>query len=247
MSGAEDELLSIGNFAKVCGLSVHTLRRYDEVGLLRPDTVDDVSRYRRYRREQVPTARLIRSLRCLGLAIDDIADVLAASDDDARAVLERHRHTLQLQRHELDARLSDVDRYIEEGLSVENVVQIGCRPVQIKIAVRDVDEAARFYRDAFGCRYEVTRRTEDAEYHGIIFGTYGRDDFFLLHFIDDPGDMDQPGSSTFGLLVDDLDAVHARAVRVGGAELFAPHEPEGMPRCSAVRDPSGNWVWLYQG
>jgi hypothetical protein len=28
---------------------------------------------------------------------------------------------------------------------------------------------------------------------------------------------------------------------------MAPHKPEGMPRCSAVRDPSGNWIWLYQG
>jgi YhhN family len=26
----------------------------------------------------------------------------------------------------------------------------------------------------------------------------------------------------------------------------AAGEAEGMPRCSAVRDPSGNWIWLYQ-
>ncbi|WP_232664156.1 MerR family transcriptional regulator [Pseudonocardia sp. TRM90224] len=242
----DEAQLSIGHFARISGLSVHTLRHYDEVGLLRPDTVDDVSRYRRYRREQVATARLIRSLRCLGLAIDDIVDVLAATADDARAVLERHRHRLEIQRTELDVQLGNVARYIEKGVSVESVVQVGCRPVQIKLAVKDAASAARFYQDAFGCRYEVTRRAEDTEYHGLIFGTYGRDDFFLMHFIDDPADMDQPGSSTFGLLVDDLDAVHARAVQAGGSELFEPHEPEGMPRCSAVRDPSGNWVWLYQ-
>jgi hypothetical protein len=30
-------------------------------------------------------------------------------------------------------------------------------------------------------------------------------------------------------------------------QFVAPHSPEGIPACSAVGDPSGNWVWLYQG
>jgi len=32
----------------------------------------------------------------------------------------------------------------------------------------------------------------------------------------------------------------------GATGVVAPHDPEGMPRCSAVRGPSGNWIWLYQ-
>jgi predicted enzyme related to lactoylglutathione lyase len=60
--------------------------------------------------------------------------------------------------------------------------------------------------------------------------------------------VDRPGAtSTLGLLVDDLEAAHARAVAAGGTELVAPQSPEGMPACSAVGDPSGNWVWLYPG
>lgn len=50
--------------------------------------------------------------------------------------------------------------------------------------------------------------------------------------------MDLPGSSTFGLLADELDACHARAVAAGAAEAMAPHDAEGTPRSSAVRDPS---------
>lgn len=123
-----------------------------------------------------------------------------------------------------------------------------CRPVQIKIAVEDVDEAVTFYSDAFGIRYDVIRRTEKGDVSSLVFGMPGHDDFFLLVLIargDDVGDRPS-GTSTIGLLVGELDAAHTHALAAGGTELVAPHNPEGMPRCSAVADPSGNRVWLYQ-
>jgi len=125
-------------------------------------------------------------------------------------------------------------------------VHTGCRPAQIKIAVDDVDSSVEFYVKAFRFRYDVVQRTEMADYSAFIFGTYGHDDFFLLHLIADQDRMDLPGKSTFGLLVEELDAYHARAVDAGATEVVAPHDTEGMPRCSAIRDPSGNWIWLYQ-
>lgn len=123
-----------------------------------------------------------------------------------------------------------------------------CRPVQIKIAVEDVDEAVTFYSDAFGIRYDVIRRTEKGDVSSLVFGKPGHDDFFLLVLLargDDVGDRPS-ATSTIGLLVDELDAAHTHALTAGGTELVAPHNPEGMPRCSAVADPSGNRVWLYQ-
>ena len=99
----------------------------------------------------------------------------------------------------------------------------------------------------FGIRYDVIRRTENGDVSSLVFGKPGHDDFFLLVLIargDDVGDRPS-GTSTIGLLVDELDAAHTHAVTAGGTELVAPHNPDGMPRCSAVADPSGNRVWLY--
>lgn len=45
----------------------------------------------------------------------------------------------------------------------------------------------------------------------------------------------------------DLEATHAAALNAGGTEVTQPRDAEGMPRASAVKDPSGNWIWLYQG
>jgi DNA-binding transcriptional MerR regulator len=75
-----DELMAIGRFARLSGLSVGTLRHYDEVGLLRPAEVDGDTGYRRYRPDQLPEARAIRRLRELELSLDQIREVLATGD-----------------------------------------------------------------------------------------------------------------------------------------------------------------------
>jgi DNA-binding transcriptional MerR regulator len=243
---ADDGPMTIGRFADLSGLSIHALRHYDDVGLLIPDEVDPSSGYRRYRREQVRTARLVRALRWVDLPIDDVRAVIGDSDGElTRQTLNRHRQRLERRRGRLAAQITDVDRFLEEGLTMAPD-KPGCRPVQIKIAVEDMTASIAFYREAFGFRYDVTRRTEDEDHSSFVFGTYGQDDFFLIHLLDDTGEVDRPGPSTLGLLVDDLAAVHARAIAAGGTEVVSPRSPEGMPRCSAVRDPSGNWVWLYQ-
>ncbi|WP_158840889.1 MerR family transcriptional regulator [Saccharothrix deserti] len=235
-----DELMTIGRFAHLSGLTVHALRHYDDVGLLAPDVVDPASGYRR---EQVRRARLILALRCLDLPIEEIRRVVDGGD--ATAVLTGHRKRLERQRDVLTARLGDVDRYLEEGITV-STPGTGVRPVQMKIAVDDAAKAAEFYQTAFDMRYEVTRRAGNDEYSSLIIGQPGTDGFFLIHLLDDRTDTDRLGPGTFGLLVPDLDEYHARAVKAGGTEVVAPRDSVGMPRNSAVKDPSGNWIWLYQ-
>jgi DNA-binding transcriptional MerR regulator len=133
--------MTIGRFARLTGLSVGTLRHYDEVGLLPPASVDPASGYRRYCRDQAGRAKTIAMLRGGDLPIEEIRQVIDdQAGDVTRDVLTRHRRRLRRQQDVLTARIRDA----------------------------------------------------------------------------------------------------------GAAEVVAPHEAEGMPRCSAVRDPSGNWIWLYQ-
>jgi DNA-binding transcriptional MerR regulator len=80
----DDALLGIGAFAVLSGLSITALRHYDEVHLLVPVHVDASTGYRRYTTAQLKSARLIRSLRAVDLPIDDVRDLLAASEPEAR-------------------------------------------------------------------------------------------------------------------------------------------------------------------
>ena len=99
-----DDLLSIGQFARLSGLSVGALRHYDELDLLRPADIDRFTGYRRYRAEQVETAQVIARLRELEMSLDEIREVLAI-DDPGRAGrrLERHRARIEARTHRLRA------------------------------------------------------------------------------------------------------------------------------------------------
>jgi len=122
---------------------------------------------------------------------------------------------------------------------------LGTRPELFSIEQRSPVDAGTVKRPMQGGRSVAAIRDGRYALNGITF--HGQPDFFLLHIKDDPADADRPGPTTFGLRVDDLDEVHKRAIASSGTEVVAPRSPQGMPRSSEVRDPSGNWIWLYQG
>ena len=73
-------LLGIGEFAQATHLSIKTLRRYHESGLLEPASVDHRTGYRTYTTAQIPTAQIIRRFRDLDMPLGDIQAVLNAGD-----------------------------------------------------------------------------------------------------------------------------------------------------------------------
>ena len=101
-AGPADELLTIGRFARLAGLSIGALRHYDELDLLRPARVDRFTGYRGYRREQLERARTIARLRDLELPLDEIREVLAADDPARRrALLADHRSRIEARANRL--------------------------------------------------------------------------------------------------------------------------------------------------
>ena len=79
--------LTIGEFAALTHLSVRTLRRYHEAGLLEPATVDTFTGYRYYSAEQIPPAQVIHRLRELDVPLAEVKSILATDDPRRRADL----------------------------------------------------------------------------------------------------------------------------------------------------------------
>jgi DNA-binding transcriptional MerR regulator len=86
-SGRVQQGLTIGEFAQLTHLSVRTLRRYHESGLLAPATVDPSSGYRYYTSGQIPSAQVIHRLRELDVPLAEVGEILATEDPRARAEL----------------------------------------------------------------------------------------------------------------------------------------------------------------
>jgi len=90
-----EELLSIGRFARLTGLSVGALRHYDQLSVLVPVAVSPDTGYRSYARSQVAEARLIRRLRDYEMSLPQISAYLAADAGGRRRQLAAHRRRLQ--------------------------------------------------------------------------------------------------------------------------------------------------------
>ncbi len=109
-----DDLLPIGRFARLSGLSVGALRHYDELDLLRPAAVDRFTGYRRYRQDQLESARTIARLRDLEVPIEEIRDLLAGDDPaERRRRLAAHRARVQARTFRLQHQLHVLGRLSE--------------------------------------------------------------------------------------------------------------------------------------
>src|SRR3984957_6343084 len=69
--------MSIGEFARRSRLSPKALRLYDGLGLLSPSRVDELSGYRYYEDAQLGQARLIATLRQVGVPLTTVKELLA--------------------------------------------------------------------------------------------------------------------------------------------------------------------------
>lgn len=86
----ESDLITIGAFARSCGITASALRFYDDSGLLSPAGVDAATGYRYYAPAQVERAVTIRRLRAIDMPLDEIARVLATDPHTAARLIDDH-------------------------------------------------------------------------------------------------------------------------------------------------------------
>ena len=125
--------LSIGEFSQITHLSVKTLRRYHEAGLLEPAEVDPHTGYRYYATAQVPTAQVIRRFRELGMPVREVGEVLATTDPQARsALIADHLERLENQLGQTQAAVT----------SLRRLLQPATPPIQVEIRAAEAITAA---------------------------------------------------------------------------------------------------------
>lgn len=93
-----DEYISIGEMAKINGISVATLRLYDEMGLLEPVYVNPQTNYRYYDITQNARLDLIQYMKELGMNLKEIKESLEKEDLTLiEAILIQKRKALELE------------------------------------------------------------------------------------------------------------------------------------------------------
>jgi DNA-binding transcriptional MerR regulator len=107
------QLVPIGRFARITGLTVKALRHYDEIGLLRPAQVDPSSGYRYYALDQAREAEAVLRLRGFEIPLDDIRPLLDADETTRRERLSAHRARLGSRLERARQTLAELDALID--------------------------------------------------------------------------------------------------------------------------------------
>jgi DNA-binding transcriptional MerR regulator len=109
-------VIRIGDFSKLSQVSIKTLRYYDKMGLLKPNSVDGLTGYRSYSVSQLPRLNRILALKDLGFSLEHIAQVLdeGISADQLRGMLRLKRAELQQRIADEQARLARVEARLNE-------------------------------------------------------------------------------------------------------------------------------------
>lgn len=92
-------MLTIGDFSRLCRVTPRTLRHYDALGLLCPQTVGE-NGYRYYRQEQLSVLVKIQRLKGYGFSLGEIKPLLELEDSQLLPYLRQKRQTMRAELEE---------------------------------------------------------------------------------------------------------------------------------------------------
>ncbi len=257
--GEETSGRRIGEVATAAGVTIRTLHHYEAVGLLDPSGRTD-SGYRLYDDADVERIYRICVLRRLGMPLAEIARALDDEDWSLAAALTAHLDDVERRldaAHRLRAGLvrlladtaseHDPSRHLMEVLTdMTTLDQNIASRIQI-LVYEDLPAAADHLADVFGLGpVEITRAPDGTPVHAAIDAGDG---VIWLHPESPEFGLASPrtvGAATamVAVMVDDVDAHHARAAALGAEIVYAPvDQPYGYREYSA-RDPEGG-LWSF--
>lgn len=201
------ELYSIGETAKIMGLSVQLLRHYCDIGLIQPEYINESTGYRFFSYEQFPYIDRTRYLLKCGLKLKEIKAILDEDDPDMLVALLNVKE--QEKREELRRAQETVDtivwykdyfavqnRELTDGLSAV----VKTLPQRYMVAVPCSPEDS--YEDIHIRLHEVRYRPEYKhlnfmrqffailDYPALLRGEFIRK--YLGMYVQDPGDVELP-------------------------------------------------------
>lgn len=139
-------MLKIGEFSKLSRVSIKTLRYYDAIGLLRPDSVDENNGYRYYSEAQLLTVKRIVVFKEQGFTLEQIIPFLEGHISpkivkslltDKQIELHRIIEESKKQLNEINERIHRVEESTIHNEGEHSISIRGLDPLQVA-SIRDI-------------------------------------------------------------------------------------------------------------
>ena len=114
----------IGDFSRISGISVKTLRYYQEYGILNPSFVDETTGYRYYDETVLEKARIIHSLKDLDFSLNEIKEIIRNCEDDSEIVPYLTRKTKEIG--------EKISKYHQMQKKLDNILKLESQMNKVK-------------------------------------------------------------------------------------------------------------------
>ncbi len=137
-------MFKIGDFSKLTRVSVRMLRHYDEIDLLKPNSIDNFTAYRFYSADQIPRVNRIQVLRQMGFSLSEIVGLMEKDLDSKQLIsllMNRKREISEIINNENEKllRVESLIRFIDKEDSIMKYdICIKSIPAYKVISLRDI-------------------------------------------------------------------------------------------------------------
>ncbi|WP_375199360.1 MerR family transcriptional regulator [Bacillus sp. RS11] len=175
----KEHYYTIGEVAKLSNLSVQTLRYYDQIDLFKPAYIDTLTNYRYYQDNQIFYLDIIKSLKYIGIALEDIKKALGLTSGELLSFLEQQeqrieekisrlneaKYTLHKTKKQLQEQIDipvfgEVYVQVEEEMSILQVTTTELTPISntnthYATLIKIIENEGSVLNSRYGCIYPL--------------------------------------------------------------------------------------------
>lgn len=251
--------LRVGDIARITGLTIRTLHYYEELGLVSP--ARSTSGHRLYGATDVERLLRIQLMRALGLPLTDVAAALTDGAWDPAGLVRQRIQGLDASlaaghrlRDQLASALTEMtDDRFDLSTMLTTLEELSMYDTAVRrriptLVYADIPAAHDYLVRVFGFEPgEIARVDDGTAVHAEL--TAG-DGVIWLHRVAPEYGLHSPaelGKETAGIsiIVDDVDAHHARAIEQDATVRYAPtDQPYGYREYSATDLEGRSWSFM---
>lgn len=127
-------MYSIGEFSKMSGLSINTLRHYEVVGILKPEKTNEFTGYRYYSACQLVTVNKIMALKDVGFSLVEISKIFMEHPSGSSIISMLETKAVELE----DALNNELERLMRLRINIFNIKNGGV-PIMNEITIKRVE------------------------------------------------------------------------------------------------------------
>ncbi len=164
--GGDDVFYRVREVADLAGVTVRTLHHYDQIGLLKPESVNEAG-YRLYSDEDLARLQQILFFKELGFGLRQTKAIIDSPGYDRVQALKAHREILLKQRDRLNRLVATLEKTVE---SIERGTEMSKKEMFGAFDMSEIEKHQRKYAKEVEEKYGASAADQESKRRAAAYG-----------------------------------------------------------------------------